>query len=80
MAMIVPTCFWLEMQLMARAAVLALCKAGRSRPARIAMMAITTRSSIRVNPLAIRFRLSVFFILFSFLFAFFSEISIEAFL
>jgi hypothetical protein len=33
-----------------RALALALLKAGRSSPARIAMMAITTSNSIKVNP------------------------------
>ena len=47
--MVIPTCFWLVMQLMARAAILALYRAGRSSAASIAIIAITTRSSIRVN-------------------------------
>jgi len=37
------------MQVMPCALVLALARAGRSRPARMAMIAMTTRSSISVN-------------------------------
>jgi hypothetical protein len=40
------------MQLTARALALALASAGSSRAAKIAMMAITTNSSINVNALA----------------------------
>jgi len=40
----------LLMQAMELALDLALLKAGRSMPARMAMIAMTTRSSIRVNP------------------------------
>ena len=40
---------WLLMQLMPNALDLALAKAGRSMPAKIAMMAMTTSSSISVN-------------------------------
>jgi hypothetical protein len=38
------------MHMMPWALVLALARAGKSIPARIAMMAITTKSSIKVNP------------------------------
>ena len=41
------SCDW---HIVARPLALAFAKAGRSMPARIAMMAMTTRSSIRVNP------------------------------
>src|SRR5205823_1019021 len=44
-------CFRLLMHLICWAFFLALLKEGRSMPARIAMMAITTRSSISVKPL-----------------------------
>jgi len=43
------------MQLVNRAFSLALPKAGRSNPAKIAMMAITTSNSINVNPCCLRF-------------------------
>jgi hypothetical protein len=42
-------CFWLLRQEVSVARSLALLSAGRSRPARIAMMAMTTSSSIRVK-------------------------------
>src|SRR6266498_3349642 len=45
-------CLRLFKHAMAWALALARARAGRSRPARIAMMAITTRSSIRVKPWA----------------------------
>src|SRR5216117_3125594 len=45
-----PNWFMLLRQAMPWALVLALASAGNSKPARIAMMAITTRSSMRVNP------------------------------
>src|SRR6266540_3741624 len=44
-------CFRLLTHLICWAFCLALLKAGRSMPARIAMMAITTKSSINVKPL-----------------------------
>ena len=44
-----PSCLLLFMQEMAWALSLALLRAGRSRAARIAMMAITTSSSMRVK-------------------------------
>src|SRR5258708_10142924 len=43
-------CLVLFMHMMPCAFVFALANVGRSIPARIAMIAITTRSSIRVNP------------------------------
>ena len=49
MAVARPICRWLLMQLMPRALALALAKAGKSIPAKIAMMAITTSNSISVN-------------------------------
>ena len=49
MPMKVPACFWLETQPIARAEVRARFRAGSSIDARIAMIAITTSSSIRVN-------------------------------
>ena len=45
-----PNCFWLFKQLAPNALPLALAKAGKSMPAKIAMMAITTSNSISVNP------------------------------
>ena len=45
-----PSCFMLLRQAMPWALVLAFANAGKSRPARIAMMAMTTRSSIKVKP------------------------------
>ena len=45
-----PNCFWLFKQLAPNALPLALAKAGNSIPAKMAMMAITTSSSISVNP------------------------------
>src|ERR1039457_1626866 len=50
MAVATPICLWLLRQLMALAFSLALLKAGKSIAARMAMMAITTNSSIRVKP------------------------------
>src|ERR1035437_1177686 len=50
MAVAMPICLWLLRQLMALAFSLALLKAGKSIAARMAMMAITTNSSIRVKP------------------------------
>ncbi len=44
-----PTCFKLLTQLMRTAFALALASAGNNRPAKIAMMAMTTKSSIRVK-------------------------------
>ena len=44
-----PACFRFEVQEMAYPLALELFKAGRSMPARIAMIAITTRSSMSVN-------------------------------
>ena len=52
----VPSCFWFDAQLIERALSRALFSAGRSMPARMAMIAITTRSSTRVNFLNLRFR------------------------
>src|SRR5437899_6511272 len=46
-----PNCFILLRHAMPWALVFALASAGKSKPARMAMMAITTRSSMRVNPL-----------------------------
>src|SRR5947209_8063227 len=43
-------CFMLFWQLMRAAAARTFCTAGNSRPIRIAMMAMTTNSSISVNP------------------------------
>ena len=54
MLMVDISCFWLERQLMALALFRAEFSAGSSIPARIAMMAITTRSSISVNPIECR--------------------------
>src|SRR6266571_1584060 len=45
-----PNCFMLLKHAMPWALVFALASAGKSKPARMAMMAITTRSSMRVNP------------------------------
>src|SRR2546429_2958815 len=45
------SCLVFDMQKMPWALVLALANAGNSRPARIAMMAMTTKSSINVKPL-----------------------------
>src|SRR5687768_11711663 len=45
-----PICLRLDKHLVDTARALALAKAGSNMPARIAMMAITTSSSIRVNP------------------------------
>src|SRR5947208_7346729 len=45
-----PSCLRLLEHLARAAASRTFCTAGRSRPIRIAMMAITTRSSISVNP------------------------------
>src|SRR6266571_8844536 len=45
-----PNCFMLLRHAMPWALVFALASAGNSKPARRAMMAITTRSSMRVNP------------------------------
>ena len=47
-------CFPLEVQSVLRAFALAFERAGRSMPARIAMMAITTSNSIRVNAVGFR--------------------------
>src|SRR5438552_19040327 len=49
-----PSCFMLLKQEMPCALVLALLRAGTSIPARMAMIAITTSSSIRVNPVVRR--------------------------
>src|ERR1043166_9255069 len=49
MCMARASCLLLFRQAVRLAFSFALARAGRSRPARIAMMAITTRSSIRVN-------------------------------
>src|ERR1039458_9074672 len=46
-----PTCFMLEVQFTFHALRLAAASAGSSIAARIAMMAMTTRSSMSVNPL-----------------------------
>src|SRR5438874_1266373 len=46
----VPTCRWLERHEVWRAFSRAWAKTGKRIAARMAMMAITTRSSIRVNP------------------------------
>ncbi len=46
-----PNCFWLFKQLAPSALPLAKARAGSRRAARIAIMAITTSSSINVNPL-----------------------------
>src|SRR5437667_4910285 len=46
-----PNCFILLRHAMPWALVFALASAGKSKPASMAMMAITTRSSMRVNPL-----------------------------
>ena len=51
----VPSCFWFDAQLIALAFSLATFNAGRSIPARIAIIAITTRSSIRVKLQVLRF-------------------------
>ena len=48
-----PICRMLEVHLMALAFSLAMDNAGNSMPARMAMMAITTRSSIKVKPLCL---------------------------
>ena len=45
-----PSCLLLDKQAVSRERSFALDKAGRSIPARIAIMAITTSSSIKVNP------------------------------
>src|ERR1043165_5114213 len=45
-----PICLELFKQAMPRALLFALLNAGRSRPARIAMIAMTTSNSIKVNP------------------------------
>src|SRR5881394_579397 len=45
-----PICFWSLVQAMRAARALALARAGRSSAARMAMMAITTSSSIKVKP------------------------------
>src|SRR2546425_9955998 len=45
-----PNCLMLLRQAMPWALVFALASAGKSKPARMAMMAITTRSSMSVNP------------------------------
>src|SRR6478609_5291341 len=50
-----PICLRLFAHLMRAAASRTFCTAGRSRPIRIAMMALTTSSSISVKP-ALRFR------------------------
>ena len=44
------SCFWFERHWVADAFCFALLKAGNSIPARIAMIAMTTRSSMRVKP------------------------------
>ena len=44
-------CFWLLMQLMARAFARALLRAGSSMAARMAMIAMTTSNSIKVKDL-----------------------------
>ena len=44
------SCFWLFKQLAPRALPFAFANAGKSIPAKIAIMAITTSSSIRVKP------------------------------
>jgi hypothetical protein len=49
--MALPSWFILDWQWLARAASLALAKTGNSIAARMAMIAITTSSSIRVKPL-----------------------------
>jgi len=48
-AMVRPSCFSLLVQLMVRAFSRALLRAGSSMAAKMAMMAMTTRSSISVN-------------------------------
>ena len=50
-----PTCFRLDMQEVVRARSRACCRAGRSIEARMAMIAITTRSSISVKYLSLMF-------------------------
>ena len=49
------TCLLLLMQLIPVALALALAKAGSNKPAKIAMMAMTTNNSIRVKPCCFRF-------------------------
>jgi hypothetical protein len=46
----IPSCFWLLTHLILMPLVFAFANVGKSMPARIAMIAITTRSSINVNP------------------------------
>src|SRR5579884_2381426 len=61
------SCFLLLMQLVAQAFCLALASAGNSRPARMAMMAITTNNSIKVKAALLAFisrPLAVFNLLF----------------
>ena len=53
-AAISPHCRKLDVQLMTFARNLALASAGSSNDAKMAMMAMTTRSSIRVKPRALR--------------------------
>src|ERR1051326_9014298 len=52
----VPSCFWFDKQLICRAFSRAWAKTGKRIAARIAIIAITTSSSIRVNP---RFRIGI---------------------
>jgi len=52
----IPNCFRLFVHLARAAASRTFCTAGRSRPMRIAMIAITTSSSISVNALRLLFR------------------------
>jgi len=48
--MAIPYCLWLETHPICLALRLALARAGKSNAARMAMIAITTSNSIRVNP------------------------------
>src|SRR5262245_48619965 len=52
----VPICFWFERQAACRALLRACAKTGNKMAARIAMMAMTTSSSINVNAFARRAR------------------------
>src|SRR5204862_344616 len=57
------SCLLLFMHRMPWALALALAKAGNNRPARMAMMAITTNSSIKVKPLDWEGRVKFFIVL-----------------